>query len=277
VNVVREDPKRKGLLFAGTEKGVFVSFDAGGSWQALQNGLPVTSVRDMTVKNDDVVVATHGRGFYVLDDIAPLRQATAETARAGAHLYAPSTAYRVRPAGFTGTPMPKDEPMAPNPPLGAAVDYVLTGAPKGPVTLTIRDAKGTVVRRYESDDRVPPPGRRERVLAPEWISTPVALPATPGMHRYVWSIRHAAPPALGHGSAFADGVWAVPGRYTVELAVDGKTMTQPLTVAPDPRVTMAPETYARQHELALRAEAAAEKIAAATSEAEALHKQLAER
>jgi hypothetical protein len=278
LNAVREDPKKKGLVFAGTEKGVYASFDGGAAWQPLQNGLPVTSVRDMQVKGDDLVIATHGRGFQILDDLSPLRQAAeASASSAAAFLYEPAHAFRVRPAGFTGTPMQKDEPMSPNPPLGAAIDFVLKAAPKEAITLSILDEKGTLVRRYSSADKVPPMSRQERVLAPEWLSPHVPLPTGPGMHRWIWPIRGAAPAALGKGSAFADGVWALPGRYTVELVVDGARLTRPLVVEPDPRVGLPPEAYARQHDLASRIETARESIAAATNEAEELHKTLRER
>jgi photosystem II stability/assembly factor-like uncharacterized protein len=272
LNAIREDPRRRGLLYAGTEKGVFVSFDDGESWQPLQNGLPVTSVRDMEVHGDDLVVATHGRGFYALDGIAPLRQAidVADTP----WLYTPGNAVRLRPAGFTGTPLPKDEPMAPNPPFGAAIDYLLKAPPKEPITLTILDDRGQVVRRYSSADKVPPLGRRESVLAPEWLSPPVSLPATPGMHRVFWSIRYPEPRTLARGNSFADGVWAPPGRYTVELVVDGAKLTRPLVVEPDPRMKMPPEAYARQMELARRVEDAREAVALATKEAGELRKRL---
>ena len=277
LNAVREDPKRRGLLYAGTEKGVFVSFDDGDRWQPLQLDLPVTSVRDIEVHGDDVVIATHGRGFYILDDVTPLRQMSDAVVRAGAWLFEPATAVRVRPAGFTGTPLPKDEPIAANPPLGAIVDYALRRPPKGPVTLSILDESGALVRRYSSADKVPPPARPERALAPEWITPPEVLSTTPGLHRYVWPLRYAAPPALAkdHGDSFADGVWAPPGRYTIELMVDGTRTTRPLTVVPDPRVTLAPEAYRREFELARRVESARAAVAQASEEAKALHKALA--
>src|SRR5947209_3308359 len=156
VNAVREDPVRKGLLYAGTEKGVYVSFDDGDHWQPLPQGLPVTSVRDIDVHGADLVAATHGRAFWVMDDVTPLRQVEAPSA-AALQLFAPAEAPRVRPAGFTGTPMPKDEPMAANPPAGAAVDYVVGAATTGPLVLRILDAQGAEVRRFASDDRRPPP------------------------------------------------------------------------------------------------------------------------
>jgi len=132
VNVVREDPVRRGLLYAGTERGVYVSFDDGDHWQSLQMNLPVTSVRDIDVHDNDVVIGTHGRAFWILDDVTPLRQMDARDA-APSHLFAPAAAVRVRPAGFTGTPLPKDEPMAANPPEGAYIDYVLNGPAAGPL------------------------------------------------------------------------------------------------------------------------------------------------
>ncbi|HEV8410917.1 MAG TPA: glycosyl hydrolase, partial [Gemmatimonadaceae bacterium] len=132
VNAVRADPVRRGLLYAGTEKGVYVSFDDGAHWQSLQKNLPVTSVRDLQVHDNDLVIATHGRGFWILDDIAALRQVNADAAAASAWLFAPSDAVRVRRPEFTGTPMPKDEPMAADPPDGAYIDYVLKAAPKAP-------------------------------------------------------------------------------------------------------------------------------------------------
>src|SRR6058998_2711245 len=152
VNAVREDPERKGLLYAGTEKGVYVSFDDGDHWQPLQRNLPVTSVRDIDVHENDLVIATHGRAFWVMDDVTPLRQIDSKIARTDAWLFAPATAHRLRPAGFTGTPLPKDEPMAANPPFGACIDYVLRTSAKEPVALEIRDATGVLVRQYRSDE-----------------------------------------------------------------------------------------------------------------------------
>jgi hypothetical protein len=229
------------------------------------------------VHGDDVVIATHGRALWILDDVTPLRQVDAAVAREEVWLFTPATAVRVRPAGFTGTPMPRDEPRAENPPLGATLDYVLSRVPAGAVTLSILDEKGDLVRRYSSADKLPALSREERRLAPEWLSPPVVLPATPGMHRTVWPLRYPAPPTLARGNTFADGVWAPPGRYTVELSVDGQRITRPLTVEPDPRVTLQAEAYGRQFELARRVERARDAVAAAMKEAEALHKQLVAR
>jgi hypothetical protein len=275
VNAVREDPVRKGMLYAGTEKGVYVSFDDGDHWQPLQLNLPVSSVRDIDVHGDDVVIATHGRAFWILDDVTPLRQAGPDVASAEAWLFAPAAAIRLRPAGFTGTPLPKDEPTAANPPAGAFIDYVLSKPATAPVVLRILDGEGALVRRYSSEERPPAPDLTKIRVAPEWMAPPVALATSAGMHRFVWPVRHPAPPALAEGNPYADGVWAPPGRYTVELSVGGRRLTQPLVIVPDPRVSRSPEVYARQHALARRVEALRERVAAAIAEAEKLRAALA--
>jgi photosystem II stability/assembly factor-like uncharacterized protein len=264
VNAVRADPVRRGLLYAGTEKGAYVSFDDGDHWQPLQNKLPVTSVRDLEVHAADLVIATHGRGFYILDDVGALRQADANVAAAAAWLYAPADAVRVRHPEFTGTPMPKDEPMAANPPDGAYIDYTLKAAPKAPITLEILDDAGVVVRRYSSEDQPKPADLAKLETAPEWRKLPVTLATTPGMHRFVWPIRYAAAPALADGNPFADGVWAPPGRYTVALTVDGQRLTKPLVIKPDPRVNLPADAYAQQFALARQIEQERTRIAIAT-------------
>ena len=274
VNAVRADPVRRGLLYAGTEKGVYVSFDDGTNWQALQDGLPVTSVRDLQVHDVDLVIATHGRGFWVLDDIAALRQADAHAASAAAWLYAPTPALRIRRSEFTGTPLPKDEPRAPNPPDGAYIDYVLRAKPQAPVTLEILDAQGALVRRYSSAEHPTPPDPAKMENAPEWTTIPAQLSTTPGMHRFVWPLRYPAPAALADGDAFADGVWAPPGNYTIALTVDGQRMMQPLTVRPDPRVMLNVDVYARQFALARAIEAQRSEVAIAVSGAGKLLQQL---
>ena len=272
VNAVREDPVRRGLLYAGTEKGVYVSFDDGDHWQPLQSGLPVTSVRDIDVHGDDVVIATHGRAFWVLDDVSPLRQLDAKVVAAPAWLFAPATAIRMRPAGFTGTPMPKDEAVAANPAPGAAVNYVLKAGVRQ-VAVEIRDEKGGLVRRYTSADVPPKTDLSKLNIAPQWVQPPSAPSTAPGMHRFVWPLRYAAP----GGDPWEDGVWAPPGRYTVALEVDGQRLTQPLAVAPDPRIQLPAEAYARQFELARRIEEAQARVRVAGRENGALLAALAER
>jgi len=253
VNVVREDPKRRGLLYAGTERGAFVSLDDGANWTPLNSGLPATSVRDITVHGDDLVIATHGRGFYVLDDVEPLRELAADPRR-GTRLFAPAVAIRARPSGFTGTPAPKDEPMAANPPDGAYIDYTLAADAGGPVTMTIEDATGAVARRWSSADTPPPLDLGKIGAAPEWIVRPAPPPATAGQHRFTWDLHYAAP-AVFEGEPRAQGVWAPPGRYTVILNAGGKSFRRPLEVFPDPRVRATPESYRREFDLARRVEA----------------------
>jgi len=248
VNVVREDPAQRGLLFAGTERGLFVSFDDGDNWQPLQNGLPATSVRDITIHGDDLVIATHGRGFYVLDDMMALRSLAALPTDA-TRLYPVATAIRVNEPAFTGTPMPKDEPMAPNPPLGAYVDYSLAAAPRGPVTIRIFDSSGGLVNSFSGADRPKPIDLSKLGIAPEWVVEPAPPAATAGAHRFVWDLHYAPPGEFKDDRGF-DGLWAPPGRYMVELDVDGQALRQPLVIAPDPRISVGQQGFEAQFQLA---------------------------
>ncbi|WP_329742305.1 VPS10 domain-containing protein [Dyella sp. A6] len=273
VNVVREDPVRKGLLYAGTEKGVYVSFDDGAQWQPLQQNLPVTSVRDIDVHQNDLVIATHGRGFWIMDDVTALRQMNGVGTNA-VTLFRPATAIRVRPAGFTGTPMPKDEPMAANPPDGAMIDYVLPKGVKGPVTLSILDAQGHMVRSYSSATKPPSLDPAKLAYAPEWVHVPIPLYTTPGMHRFVWDLRYAAMGEVGMRGPAKDGVWAPPGEYTVVLHVDGHSYRQPLKLKPDPRVKLSQAAFVREFELARKVEAAQAQASHATGDAGQLVKAL---
>ena len=153
VQTVKEDPNRQGLLFTGTERTVFVSFDDGDHWQSLQLNLPPASVRDLVIHNGDLIVATHGRGFWVIDNIAPLRQSTADVAKAIAYLFQPPDAFLMTPGNDNGTPMPRDEPLAENPPYGAMIDYYLKANTSGPLTIEIIDPAGEVIRKYSSEDK----------------------------------------------------------------------------------------------------------------------------
>jgi photosystem II stability/assembly factor-like uncharacterized protein len=267
VNAVREDPVRRGLLYAGTEHGVAVSFDDGDHWQSLQQNLPATSVRDIDVHGNDVVIATHGRAFWILDDVTPLR--FTPPAATGPYLVPPAPAVRFRAAGFTGTPMPKDEAMAPNPPDGAIIDYVLR-EPAQSIVLDIVDAEGTIIRRYTSARTVTPPDPATLTIAPEWVTPPPALGTTPGHHRFVWSIRYPAAAGLTSRRGGDEGVWAPPGKYRVSLTIDGAHTILPLEVLPDPRVPLPPGAYAEQFTLAREIEAERAKLAPALKDAEAL-------
>jgi len=255
VNVVREDPVDPGLLYAGTEYGVFVSFDDGANWQSLQQNLPVSSVRDIKIHDNDLVLATHGRSIWIMDDISALRQ------MGGVHpgtvtLFKPAAAIRLRPQTFTGTPFPKDEPMAANPPNGAIIDYVLPRGVKGPVTLSILDADNHLVRRYSSAEQVSPPNAATLRYAPKWKPKPMIPSAEPGMQRAVWDLHYAKPAAPGAKGPQKPGVWAPPGKYTVELTVGGKTYREPLTVKPDPNVKVSEAALRREFELARKVERA---------------------
>ena len=259
VNVVREDGVKRGLLFAGTERGAFVSFDDGASWSPLGAGLPTTSVRDITVKGDDLVIATHGRGFYVMDDIAPLRDLAADASSA-TRLFSPAVAVRFRPSGFSGTPMPKDEPMSVDPVFGAAIDYRL--AADAPVDIRIEDASGALVRHYSSADPDPAPDLAKISSTPEWLPRSPPPAATKGVHRFVWDMRYALQPGVQPNFRLS-AVWAPPGRYSVVLTANGKTLRQPLIIAPDPRVRADAASYRDAFNLARRIEADRGRVAVA--------------
>ena len=270
-NAVREDPKRRGMLYAATERGIYVSFDDGAHWQSLQMNLPRTSVRDIDVHGDDMVIATHGRSFWILDDVASLRQTDADPSHDTTRLFEPSVTIRVRGAGFTGTPLPKDEPTTVNPPFGARIDYMLATSPKQPVQLAILDANGQLVRRYSSADAPLKHDPAKAGIAPEWFVPPSMLATTPGLHRFIWPLRYPALPALAEGNAYADGAWAPPGHYTVELTVDGQIHKETLTVVPDPRVKLPDDAYAQQFAFARSVEAAQAMLGTASGEAGQLH------
>jgi photosystem II stability/assembly factor-like uncharacterized protein len=261
VNAVREDLFRKGLLYAATERMVHVSFDDGENWQPLRLNMPATSIRDLVTHGDDLVIGTHGRGFWILDDVTPLRQLDAKWA-AGAlgppFLYAPQSAVRFRRNRNTDTPLPPEEPVGQNPPDGAILDYVLAAQPTAAVTLEILDHDGALVRRFASDD-APEPLVEPLVVPAYWVRPPRLLSAAPGMHRFVWDLRLPPPPAREHEypiSAIAGdtpreplGPLVPPGTYTVKLTVDGTAFTRTLTVKMDPRVAMSPADLAAQFAL----------------------------
>ncbi len=258
VDTVREDPVRKGLLFAGTETSVWLSFDDGDHWQSLQLNLPHTSMRDLWIHDSDLIVATHGRSFWILDDISPLRQIDAMALKAAAYLFKPAPAYRVRRDTNTDTPLPPDEPAGQNPPAGAAIDYYLARPANGDVSIEVLDAKGRVVRRYSSADQ---PGVSQEELGKQliplyWIRPQRKLNTGAGMHRWIWNLRYPPPDSAHHGYPIAAvpgdtprepfGPLALPGEYTVKLSVDGTSYTAPLTVKMDPRVKATANDLAQQ-------------------------------
>lgn len=290
VNTVREDPKRRGLLFAGTETQVYVSFDDGDHWQSLRLNMAASSVRDLVVKDDDLVAATHGRGFWILDNITPLRQIDARTADSEAVLLAPADAWRVRWNTNTDTPLPPDEPTAPNPPEGAAIDYYLKSASAAPITLEILAPDGSVARRYSSADPVTPlPDPPTNAPLPlYWYRRPQPLSAGAGMHRFMWDV-HYQPLAAGGGRGglpiaavpYDTAVppstpWVAPGAYTVRLTAAGRSYTQPITVRADPRVKTPAAALEQVYSLSKEMYVSAAAAQAAARDAASLRRQVAE-
>ncbi len=268
VNVVREDPARRGLLYAGTETGVFVSFDDGASWSSLKLNLPTVSVRDIAVRQGDLAIATHGRAFWILDDVAPLRELAADAAT-GARLFAPRDAVRVRPYSDEAEASPPEVPAGENPPYGAPIDYVVPRDVHGPVTLQIADAAGSVVRAWSSAD-VPKPADPNTAEFPAyWLVPPARLPAQPGMQRFWWDL-HAAANATGRRRRGSGGPFVPPGRYSVRLTVDGRVLVRSLAVRRDPRMTATDADLRAQYALARDADALLGRVQAAIAQADAL-------
>jgi photosystem II stability/assembly factor-like uncharacterized protein len=286
VSVVRADPVKKGLLYAGTDAGAFVSFDDGDHWQSLQLNLPTTWVTDLSVHGADLVAATEGRAFWILDDVTPLRQLSSEIASAKAFLYAPAPAIRVRRNENQDTPLPPETPMGQNPPAGAVIDYNLGPGVSGPVSIEILDAAGRLVRKYSSDD---PPEKLPayRYFTEEWLKPPAPLSTAPGQHRFVWDLHYTRPLALRYNYSIAaiwgentpavpEGALAVPGLYTVRLNAAGETLEQQLPLEMDPRVKTPPDGIARQLELAQRVAAALDRATDAAERARNAREQIAD-
>ena len=257
VNMVREDPHRRGLLYAATETGVYVSFNDGGSWQSLALNMPHASIRDLVVRDDALVIATHGRSFWILDDVTPLRQMNTSVAQAPAWLFAPQTAYRVRPANDDGTPLPPEVSAGENPPDGAILNYTLRSAAKR-VALDIFDRTGTLVRHWSSAAPMPPPDPRKLVFPAFWVPPQAAPASAAGLHRFVWDLHYASalPPAqdaLSDPFAMA-GIWAPPGVYDVRLNVDGRVSHRTLELRIDPRERATQAALDEQFRLARRIE-----------------------
>ncbi len=286
VHAVRADPETKGLLYAGTENGVFVSFDDGNHWQPLNLNLPAGSIRDLAVHANDLIAATHGRSFWILDDITPLRQIAAGAVNAAQpYLFAPETAIRIRANENQDTPLPPEEPRGQNPPAGAILDYYLPVVPAGPVTLEIDDAQGRLVRSYSSAVAQPAPPPQPLPVAAYWFPRSRPLPARIGLNRVVWDLRYPAPKALApdfaiwatphHAELVPAGALALPGRYEVKLTVNGQSYTQPLEVKLDPRVEMPQAALAAQLTLAQSVAAGIDASGTAVAEIEGLRAELA--
>ena len=277
LNCVRDDPKVAGLLYACTEKGVYVSYDDGDGWESLQFNLPTTSVRDLVVHGEDLVIATFGRAFWVLDDITPLRQWSAKVANADAWLFEPQTTYRVRPGSDEGSPFPLDEPQADNPPTGAVLDYYLKENQTDAVKLEIFDAAGKLVRRYSSGDEVQKTNPDQIDIPMYWIHDAEPPSAEAGMHRFVWDLRYAFAGPRRRSRRGGGGPLAMPGRYIVKLTAAGKTVSAPLVVKMDPRVKTSTADLERQFLLASKLAAGVGEFSAAAQRADDLQKQVTAR
>lgn len=256
INAVREDPVRKGLIFAGSENAVYVSFDEGEHWQSLRLNMPATSIRDLVIKDDDLVLGTHGRGFWILDDITPLRQLT--TTSLQTQLFQPQTAIRVRWNMNTDTPLPQEEPAGSNPPDGAIINYFLADNAKGDIKLEIKDTQGNSIRTYSSNDTL---YTIPKSNTPDyWIREQQILSGKAGAHRFLWDMHHtplnetaAYPIAAIYKNTAPDftSPWVMPGVYTATLTVNGKTFSKQFTVKMDPRVKTSLAALQQQYNLSL--------------------------
>ena len=252
VRSIREDPKKRGLLYAGTESGVYVSFDEGGYWRPLRLNLPTTPVHDLVVKDDDLVVATHGRAFWVLDDVTPLRQFTDDIEKKDVHLYTPATAYRIRSAG-EGEDGRNSKRTAQNPPAGAVIDFFVKEVPKGETIIEILDASGAVIRKFNSSQVKAP----EEPLGPDDKKPEKEIKVEAGLNRFVWDLRyeeaHRVPAYyLWEYNGGAHGPVAMPGHYQVRLTTGGQSLTAPLEVKLDPRVNVSQAELEEQFNMLLQ-------------------------
>jgi len=248
VRAVREDPKKQGLLYAGTETGVYVSFNDGADWRPLQLNLPTAPIHDLVVKNDDLVLATHGRSFWILDDVTPLRQFTDEVAKNEVYLYKTATAYRVHNVDIQDVPKPIL--VGQNPPPGAVIYYYLKQAPKGETTIEILDAAGNMIRKYSSNKMEP----LEEPLDPDDKKPEKQVKAEAGLNRFLWDLRYEGASRVPDYYLFeykdgARGPLAVPGQYQVRLTVDGKSQATPLQLQLDPRVKVEQADMEKQFKL----------------------------
>jgi photosystem II stability/assembly factor-like uncharacterized protein len=280
INAVREDPKKKGLLFAASETQVYVSFDDGNHWQSLRLNMPATSIRDVIIKDNDLAVATHGRGFWILDDLSPLRQINEEVFKHN-YLFKPATGMRVRWNLNTDTPLPPDEPAGQNPPDGAIIDYYLKGNSNEEVSLNILDAKGNMVRHYSSNDtlyKIP-----EVDIPLYWIRPQEILSAKDGPHRFVWDLHYTPlniPPSYPIAAIYKNTApepaspWIMPGTYKIVLKVNGQTFSQPLIIKMDPRVKTSSTDLQRQHDFSLMCYHGRKNITFISNETITLHNQI---
>jgi photosystem II stability/assembly factor-like uncharacterized protein len=281
INTIREDPKKKGLLFAGSENAVYVSFDDGENWQTLRLNMPATSIRDLVIKDDDIVVGTHGRGFWILDDITPLRQISTDLIQKEAIFYKPQDTYRVRFSTYPDTPITQEEPQGQNPPDGAIIDYYLKEKSNNAVTLEFFDASGKSVRKFSSDDK--PYELPDLNIPLYWIRPQEILSAGAGSHRFIWDLHYAPlnlPPTYPISAVYkntapdATSPWVLAGNYTAKLTVNGKGYNQNFSVKMDPRVKTASLDLKTQHDLSLACYEGRIKVQAALSEMTEMRKRI---
>ena len=268
INSVKEDPNRKGLLFAGSETAVYVSFDDGDHWQSLRLNMPATSIRDLVIKDDDLVIGTHGRSFWILDDITPLRQITADLAKSEAIFYKPQNPYKVRWNIYSDTPVPQEEAAGQNPPDGAIFDYFLKEK-VSEVALEIFDASGKSIRKFSSNDK---PYKIPEVNIPlYWIRPQVILSAEAGSQRFVWDMHYKPldePASYPISATFmntapdATSPWVLAGNYTAKMTINGKIYTQTFTIKQDPRVKTSPEKMKQIHDMSMICYEAKQRISA---------------
>jgi photosystem II stability/assembly factor-like uncharacterized protein len=284
VGVLRADPVKRGLLFAGTDHGVFVSFDDGGGWQPLQRNLPTAIVTDLLVHGNDLIASTQGRAIWVLDDVGPLRELGTISGGDAAHLFAPAPAVRVRRNQSKDTPLPADEPAGKNPPTGAIIDYWLAGDATQPIRLEIRDERGLLVRRFVSGE-TQPPLPADRYFTDRWVRPAPTLPAGAGAHRFVWDLRAPRPRVSRYDYSIAavdgedtpklpEGMLVPPGTYEVALAVSGREYVKPLVVQADPRVAVSGNALASAMALSRKVVAALLGQSQAEGELREVRKQL---
>src|SRR5882672_3009903 len=288
-NVVREDPVRKGLLFAGTEGSIYVSFNDGDDWQPLQLNLPHTSMRDLNIHGDDLIVATHGRSFWILDDFTPLRQLNEEVEKSAAHLFVPQIAIRFRWNRNPDTPLPPEFPAGKNPPDGAIIDYYLASAAKDPVTLEIFDSQNHLVCRFSSADKPIPMEKlaAENPIPMYWVRPGQILSAEPGMHLFVWNLHHAPPDALEHefpiSAIYRDtpryplGAWVLPGAYTAKLSSGSWSLTKTFSIEMDPRIKTPHIALRKQFEMETGGVARMNESFAALARVQSVRSQLKDR
>jgi len=258
INTVREDAERKGLLFAGSENAVYVSFDAGEHWQSLRLNMPATSIRDLVIKDDDIVIGTHGRSFWILDNITPLRQVQAATSVHDVVLFKPQKAMRIRWNMNTDTPLPPEEPAGQNPPDGAAIDIAMKSDAKTPVVIEIYDQQNKLIRKISNTDTAYAIPALNIPLY--WIRPQQMLSSKAGGQRFLWDMRYEPlnEPVSYPMTAVKNNTapeptapWVMPGVYKIKLTVNGQTTEQSLEILMDPRVKTSVKDLQRQHDLSM--------------------------